>query len=89
MTAAQILYIAQDLLVTTLLLALPAVGVSLVVGVLISLFQAVTSLQEQTLSFAPRILAVSLTIVATLPWSLHVATSFTARMMSHFVEAGR
>ena len=89
MNSAQILYIAQDLLVTALLLALPAMGVSLLVGVAISLLQAVTSLQEQTLSFAPRIIAVSLTLVATLPWTLHVAMSFTARMMTHLAEAAR
>ncbi|MFV0443787.1 MAG: flagellar biosynthetic protein FliQ [Planctomycetaceae bacterium] len=89
MTPSQLLYIAQDLLITAILLSLPAIGVSLVIGVIISLLQAVTSLQEQTLSFAPRILAVSVTLVATLPWSIHVATSFTSRMMQHFLEAVR
>lgn len=89
MTPSQLLYIAQDLLMTAILLSLPAIGVSLVVGTVISLLQAVTSLQEQTLSFAPRILAVSITLVATLPWSIHVAMSFTSRMMQHFLEAVR
>ena len=89
MSAAQILYIAQDFLVTAILLSLPALGVSLLVGILVSLFQAVTSLQEQTLSFAPRILAVSLVLVTTLPWTIHIATAFTARMMFHFLEAAR
>lgn len=87
MTASQILYIAQDLLITGILLSLPAIGISLIVGIIISLLQAATSLQEQTLTFAPRILAVSVTLVAVLPWSIHIATSFTSRMMLHFLEA--
>ncbi|MEZ6064737.1 MAG: flagellar biosynthetic protein FliQ [Planctomycetaceae bacterium] len=89
MSPAQVLYIGQDLLVTAMLLSLPAIVVSLVVGSVISLFQAVTSLQEQTLSFAPRIIAVAVTLVVMLPWSIHITTSFTARMMTHFLEAVR
>ncbi len=89
MSSTQILNIAQDLLTTAIVLSLPAIVVSLVVGITISVFQAVTSLQEQTLTFAPRIIAVAVTLVVSLPWMIHVATSFTARMMQHFLEASR
>ena len=81
--------IIRDLLITAAWLALPAVAVSLVVGLLVSVFQAVTSLQEQTLSFAPRILAVAVTLVVLLPWSLDVASAFTVRMMTHVLEAAQ
>lgn len=81
MSTVLVLQIGRELLTTALLLAAPSLIVSLVVGVLISLFQTVTSIQEQTLSFAPRIVAVSVTLVITLPWSLRVLTSFTVRMM--------
>ncbi len=70
------------------LLALALLLVILVVGLAISLFQTLTSIQEQTLSFAPRIVAVAAIIVFTLPWSLSVLTSFTYRMIWRMSEVG-
>ena len=58
MTFSLVVQLGRELLLTAMLLALPTVLVSLVVGLLISIFQTITSIQEQTLSFAPRILAV-------------------------------
>lgn len=87
MTTTQVINIAQDLLLTAVVLSLPAILVSLAVGLVISVFQAVTSLQEQTMTFAPRIVAVAITLVVALPWSIQVTTSFTGRMMQHFLEA--
>lgn len=89
MTSREVVAIGQDLLLTTIVLSMPAILVSLAVGIVISIFQAVTSLQEQTLSFAPRIVAVALTLVFALPWSIRMATAFTGRMMQHFLEASQ
>jgi flagellar biosynthetic protein FliQ len=89
MSTAQVIHIGQDLLLTAVLLSLPAILVSLVVGIAISVFQAVTSLQEQTMTFAPRIIAVAITLIIALPWSIRVATSFTGRMMQHFLGAAQ
>ena len=89
MTTSQIVMIGRDLLMTGLILSLPAVVVSLVVGGVISVFQTITSIQEQTLSFAPRIVAVAVVMMLTLPWSLQVAMSFTSRMMQYMLEATR
>ena len=89
MTTTEILAIGRDLLATALLLSLPAVGASLLIGLLISILQTVTSIQEQTLSFAPRLLAVGLVTLATLPWALQTANGFTLRMFSRLVEAAR
>lgn len=69
--------IANGLLWTGLLLVAPAVIVSLFVGLLMSIFQTVTSIQEQTLSFAPRILAVGAVISVTLAWNIQVVGAFT------------
>jgi flagellar biosynthetic protein FliQ len=74
---------------TAILLALPTLAVSLLVGLVIGLFQAMTSIQEQTLSFVPRMLAVALVLVFTLPWALQLATHFTARMLWQAAEVGR
>ena len=61
--------IGREMLFVALLLSLPTVVASLAVGLLVSVFQTVTSIQEQTLSFAPRIVAVGVVIAVTLPWS--------------------
>lgn len=79
-------HLGRDLLLTTLLLVGPAVAVSLIVGLLVSIMQTVTSIQEQTMTFAPRIIAVSLTLVVTLPWTLRVMMNYTERVMATAVE---
>lgn len=89
MVSAEIVVIGRDLLLTALILSLPAVAVSLVVGGLISVFQTITSIQEQTLTFAPRIVAVALVLMGTLPWTLKVAVAFTSRMMQRMLEASQ
>ena len=73
--------IGRDLMYTALLLVAPIVVVSLVVGLFISIAQTITSIQEQTLTFAPRIVAVvGITILLT-PWYLTVLTNFTTRIL--------
>jgi flagellar biosynthetic protein FliQ len=88
MDTTQVTQIGRDLLLTALLLSLPTVAISLIVGLVISSLQTITSVQEQTLSFAPRILAVGVVLVISLPWTLRVATGFTIRMVQMLVEAG-
>jgi flagellar biosynthetic protein FliQ len=79
--------ILRDLLLTALVLTLPSVAASLLVGGVISVLQTITSIQEQTLSFAPRIIAVAVVLIFTLPWSLQMAMNFTSRMVFHMLEA--
>jgi len=89
MTATEVLAIARDMMMTAMLLSLPAVGASLLIGLLVSLLQTVTSIQEQTLSFAPRLVAVGIVVILSLPWTLQVANGFTLRMISRLAEAAR
>ncbi|OGC04894.1 EscS/YscS/HrcS family type III secretion system export apparatus protein [candidate division WOR-1 bacterium RIFOXYA12_FULL_43_27] len=72
--AVQVLYQGVTL---TLLLSLPAVGVGLLVGFIISLFQAVTQIQEQTLTFVPKVVSVFLIIAFTSPWIFSMIIDFT------------
>ena len=81
MDESSVVDIANGLLWTGLLLVAPAVVVSLVVGLLMSIFQTVTSIQEQTLSFAPRILAVGAVISITLAWNIQVVSDFTTNVI--------
>jgi flagellar biosynthetic protein FliQ len=86
MSVAQVLQLGHDFLYTALLLALPALLASLAVGLLISVLQALTSIQEQTLSFVPRLVAVGLVLVFTMAWGLQVAIQFTVRMLGLAAE---
>lgn len=66
-----------------LLTAAPVLIVGLVVGVVISLFQAVTQVQEMTLVFVPKIVACLVTLVAALPWMINLLVSFTHNLFTN------
>ncbi len=85
----QVLDLGRELFWTALLLALPALAASLVVGLVISILQTVTSIQEQTLAFVPRLVAVAVVLVVTMPWALQVAIQFTVRLLSQIGEVGQ
>lgn len=65
---------------TMLLVAGPLLAVALVVGLLVSIFQALTQINEATLSFIPKILAIGATALLLGPWMLRVLTGFTANL---------
>ena len=89
MSAAEVMEVGRDLLYTAMLLALPALAASLLIGLFISILQTMTSIQEQTLSFVPRLLVVGLVLLVTLPFALQVATHFTMRMFTRAAEVRR
>lgn len=84
-----VIEIGRDLFYTALLVALPALAVSFVVGLIVSIFQTVTSIQDQTLSFVPRVLLTGLAVVLTLTFTLAVAMAFTVRMFQRAAEVTR
>ena len=61
-------------------ISIPLLGVGLIVGVLISIVQAVTSIQEQTLSFIPKVLAMAVVLVVGGPWMLNQLLSYTSEL---------
>ena len=69
-------------------LSLPLLAVGMVVGFLVSIFQAVTQIQEQMLSFLPKILATGLVLFLLLPWLLSVITAYMKDMIAQ-LGAGR
>ena len=77
MDQSQIIEVGAKAMWVTLEISLPVLGVSLVVGLLVSIFQAVTQLQEPTLTFIPKILAVVLVIVVAGPWMMNTLLGFT------------
>jgi len=85
----EVIELGRQLLLTVLLIALPALAVSLIVGLVVSVFQTVTSIQEQTLSFVPRVIAVGVVLLLTLPWTLQLAVYFTMSMLARVAEVGK
>ncbi|MCD6364219.1 MAG: flagellar biosynthesis protein FliQ [Synergistetes bacterium] len=77
MTDAMAIEIIRKALFTALLVAAPMLGVALVVGVLISIIQTATSIQEQTLTFIPKIVAVLISIIYFGPWMFRLLIDFT------------
>jgi len=74
--------VAQGALLLSMELALPTLVVGLIVGLLVSIFQAMTQIQEQMLSFIPKILAMVGVLFLLLPWLLSLITSYTQSILS-------
>jgi flagellar biosynthetic protein FliQ len=86
MDMSQAITIGRELMFTALLLVTPIVIVSLAVGLVISVFQTVTSIQEQTLTFAPRIVAVVGVIIWLTPWYLATLKTYTIELIGFINE---
>lgn len=84
MTEGQVLDIAQEALYTIIVCAIPLLLISLVVGLIVSIFQTVTSIQEQTLTFVPKIICVFIGIMIFGSWILNNLTEFINRLWSDF-----
>jgi len=80
MSEAYIMSFAQNALMITLILAAPVLGVSLVVGVLVSLFQAATQINEITITFIPKILGTALVLALLGSWMVQQLLAFTANV---------
>jgi flagellar biosynthesis protein FliQ len=83
MSEALFLELIQQTLLIVIELSMPVLFVSLVVGLIISLFQAVTQIQEATLTFVPKIIACLLAISILGPWMLNVFVNFTVKLLEN------
>jgi len=83
-----LLDLAKTTLITALLIVAPALLVGMLVGLVISFFQTVTSLQEQTLTIVPKMLAVLATIVVLMPWILGTLREFTQALFRDLAAYG-
>jgi len=79
---AQVLQIVEEALLLTVMLSAPVVLAALAVGLIVSLFQAATQIQEQTLSIAPKIVVVYATIAALGAWALPELVEYTRGLLS-------
>ncbi|HHV94636.1 MAG TPA: flagellar biosynthesis protein FliQ [Firmicutes bacterium] len=86
MTELTIMKIAREALVTVIMVAGPVLVLSLLVGLIISIFQATTQIQEQTLTFVPKILTVLGATVLLGPWMLRIMIDFTNRLFNNMTQ---
>ena len=84
MTEGQVLDLAREALYTIIICAAPLLLISLVIGLIVSVFQTVTSIQEQTLTFVPKIIAVFLGMMIFGSWILNNLMEFINRLWSDF-----
>jgi flagellar biosynthetic protein FliQ len=85
MTGPEVLEVARDSIWTIVLVSAPVLVVGLIVGVAISLVQALTQIQEQTLVFVPKILAVFITLLIALPFMADAMHSHMMRISSRII----
>lgn len=81
-----LLALAREALLLMVLASLPPIGASLVVGFVMSLIQAATSIQEQTLSVVPKLCAAVLALVVAAPWIAGQLTRFTAQLLASIAQ---
>jgi flagellar biosynthetic protein FliQ len=85
MDEAVLLEVGRDAVIVTLKLGAPLMLIALLIGLIISLFQALTQIQEVTLTFVPKIIVVFVAMLLLAPFMLHTLTDFTERIMQQAV----
>ncbi len=89
MNIEQAIDILRGLITTVLMIIAPILIVAVVVGLVVSIIQSATSIQEQTLSFVPKLIAVALVLVLVSPWMLRNLMQFTTSHLARMAEVAR
>jgi flagellar biosynthetic protein FliQ len=89
MSEELILKLGQETLKTTAMLAGPMLISALIVGLIVSIFQAVTQINEATLTFIPKMIVVGLVLVLAAPWMMDVMNHFTIELFENIGEMVR
>ena len=87
MDETYVVSLCREVFMTSLWIAGPAMIIGMLVGILMALFQAITSVQEQTLTMIPKIMAVGVTLIIMLPFIMHTLTAFTISIFKALVDA--
>jgi len=85
MDESVLLEVGRDAVIVTLKLGAPLMVIALLIGLVISLFQALTQIQEVTLTFVPKIIVVFISMLLLAPFMLHTLTDFTERIMQQAI----
>ena len=84
MSSDFVMGMAVETIKVTLLVSAPMLLMGLIIGLAISIFQAVTQIQEMTLVFVPKIVAVLIALIVSLPWMLNIMITYTQNILSNF-----
>ena len=88
MTPEYVLDIGRQAIETILLISAPMLLAGLIVGLLVSIFQAATQINEQTMTFIPKIVAVFLSLLIFAPWMIKIMLSFTTNILQNIATVG-
>ena len=83
MNQGVVIDVAQEAIKVVLMISAPILGLGLLVGLIVSIVQATTQIQEPTLSFIPKILAISLTLLIFGPWMMNIMYEFTVQLFEN------
>ena len=86
MSEALVLGVVRQAIETAVIVTLPMLAAGLIIGVLVSIFQTVTSIQDNVLAFIPRAMAIFVVFALTFPWMLRVLTGFTSDLIRRLPE---
>lgn len=86
MTPESVVEIGQYAMKTVVMVSGPMLLAGMIVGLVISIFQAATQINEMTMTFVPKILAVFVVLIVTLPWTIQQMTSFTEAMFNRIAN---
>ena len=83
MNQSVVMDIAQEALKVVFLVSAPVLGLSLIVGLMVSIIQATTQIQEATLSFIPKVITIALTLIIFGPWMMNLMYEFTIKLFEN------
>lgn len=84
MSDALVTSLIHNALMTLMWIVAPMLAVAIIVGIVVSLIQTLTSIQDQTFSFAPRVIVIFVVFLITFPWILQILSTFTNSILSDF-----
>jgi flagellar biosynthetic protein FliQ len=88
MTDVDVIQLLREALMTTLVVSAPFLGTGMVVGLIVSIFQTTTSIQEQTLTFVPKIIAIFLSIIIFSAWMINMLVAYTKNVFMTISKMG-
>lgn len=88
MTDVMVVKILRESLMTVLVVSAPVLGIGMFVGLIVSIIQTTTSIQEQTLTFVPKMIAIFITIILFGSWMIHMLINYTNNIFALIGKIG-
>ncbi|HEY1405753.1 MAG TPA: flagellar biosynthesis protein FliQ [Spirochaetota bacterium] len=89
MTDAMVIQLLREAIMITLIISAPIMAVGMIVGLVVSIFQTTTSIQEQTLTFVPKIVAICAAMLFFAAWMIHMMVNYTHNILLMIAKIGQ